>query len=241
SGGSNWHYGSSNSGTTSCNTEACRRNAIIIGSVIGGIFGLVFLCICCLICIKICKPGFYSSICPCEYSKKAPYQLKKTSIRSNTLPYAIKLSTVDTTFPSTSRITLPSISHTKLPPILYSKTSTGKVFQSGSYDMRYYQYGKWHGPFLVQLEFINRNVQGSGNDDVGSFDVTGHYSRSDYHMNLTKQYKLGTGNPRENLGHQVKIDLKWNEHAKHFDGQWIVKTANYSGQDKFELKLRPYV
>lgn len=104
--------------------------------------------------------------------------------------------------------------------------------------MRYYQYCKWHGPFLIQLEFENRNVQGSGADDVGSYDITGKYSRSDFHLNLIKQYKPRTGDLRENLGHQVTIDLRWNDILQQFDGQWIVKTTNYSGQDKFELKFK---
>ncbi|CAF4034688.1 unnamed protein product [Rotaria sordida] len=107
--------------------------------------------------------------------------------------------------------------------------------------MRYYQYFKWHGSFLVQMEFNNGNVQGNGTDDVGSYDVTGSYSTDDNRLTLTKQYKRGTGDPRENFGHQVKIDLKWNDQAQHFDGQWVVRTASYFGQDKFELKLRPYV
>jgi hypothetical protein len=38
--------------------------------------------------------------------------------------------------------------------------------------MRYYQYRKWHGPFLVQLEFKDGHVHGNGHDDVGSFIVT---------------------------------------------------------------------
>ncbi|CAF5056870.1 unnamed protein product, partial [Rotaria sp. Silwood1] len=61
---------------------------------------------------------------------------------------------------------------------------------------------------------------------------------SDNHVIITKQYKRGTGDPHENLGHQVKIDLKWNDQTQQFDGQWTVRTSNYSGQDKFELKLR---
>ncbi|CAF0894478.1 unnamed protein product [Rotaria sp. Silwood1] len=107
--------------------------------------------------------------------------------------------------------------------------------------MRYYQYFKWHGPFLTQFEFDNRNVQGNGTDDVGSFDVTGSYSTDGNCMTLQKKYKRGTGDPRENLGHEVKIDLKWNDQTQQFDGQWIVRTANYSGQDKFELKLRQHI
>lgn len=104
--------------------------------------------------------------------------------------------------------------------------------------MRYYQYNTWHEPFLVQLEYANGNIRGSGTDDVGAYDIIGNYSTTDTKMELTKQYKVGTGDPYENLGHKVKIDLKWNDSAQEFDGQWTVHTAKYHGQDKFALKLR---
>jgi hypothetical protein len=71
--------------------------------------------------------------------------------------------------------------------------------------------------------------------------VTWHYSTSDNHLNIFKQYERGTGDPHENLGHQVTIELKWNNYAQCFDGKWIVKTRTYSGTDKFELKLKQCV
>ncbi|CAF4102671.1 unnamed protein product, partial [Rotaria sp. Silwood1] len=114
----------------------------------------------------------------------------------------------------------PPISQTELSSIVQDASQTTKIFQTGPYNMRYYQYYKWHGPFLVQLEFNDGNIRGKGDDDVGLFDVTGSYSTSDNHVIITKQYKRGTGDPHENLGHQVKIDLKWNDQTQQFDGQW---------------------
>ncbi|CAF2718947.1 unnamed protein product [Rotaria sp. Silwood2] len=70
------------------------------------------------------------------------------------------------------------------------------------------------------------------------FTLPKNYSTSDNHMNSAKQYVPETENPYENLGHQVKIDLKWNAHAQNVDDQWVIRTTMYSGQDKFELKLR---
>ncbi|CAF1021859.1 unnamed protein product [Rotaria sp. Silwood1] len=77
--------------------------------------------------------------------------------------------------------------------------------------MRYYQYFKWHGTFVTQFEFNNRNVQGNGTDDVSSFGVTENYSTNDNRTILTKQYKRGIDDPYENLENQVKIDLKWHD------------------------------
>lgn len=157
--------------------------------------------------------------------------------KQKTVPLSDPIRSITTSPPV--YITIPSVSRKTL-PVLDSTPTTTNIFQSGTYDMYYYQYGKWHGSFLVQLEFQNRNVQGSGTDDVGSYDITGNYSRSDFHLDLIKQYKPKTGNPHENLGHQVTINLKWNDQEHQFDGQWIVKTTNYSGQDKFKLKLRQF-
>ena len=99
------------------------------------------------------------------------------------------------TLPSISHTIVPLIPHTKLPPILHSTTPITNIFQSGTYNMRYYQYHKWHGPFLAQLEFKDGYVHGNGYDDVGSFNVTGNYSTTDNHLTLFKQYKRGTGDP----------------------------------------------
>ncbi|CAF4457270.1 unnamed protein product, partial [Rotaria sp. Silwood2] len=197
----------------------------------------------------------------CESRQRMRHQSKVSVTTLNPPPCMTEPATIDQYLISTQRLELPAISHHKLPPITHSelrsilnskysftsstilppiphsKASTTNVFQSGFYNMRYYQYFKWHGPFLIRFEFNNGNVQGNGTDDVGSFDVTGCYSVQDNHMTLTKQYQRGTGDPHQNLGHQVKIDLKWNDQAQKFDGQWVVRTANYSGQDKFELKL----
>jgi hypothetical protein len=174
-----------------------------------------------------------------KHSKKSSYQANKNDITLNPLPRTTTPSSVQITLPSISQTIDPPISHTKSSPILHSTTTS--IFQSGTYNMRYYQYRKWHGPSLVQLEFQDGHVHGNGHDDVGSYNVTGNYSTSDNHLTIFKQYKRGTGDRYENLGHQVTIDLKWNDYAQHFDGKWIVKTANYSGKDKFELKFRQHV
>ncbi len=220
--------------------------------MLGGICGLLCLCGCCFKlgpeCYACCRNMYKylirkcRMICDRKRSKKPSYQLDKNDITLNPFPC--------TTTPSAVHLTLPSISQTIDPPISNIKSSlipnsttatTTNIFQSGTYNMRYYQYHKWHGPSLVQLEFKDGHVHGNGHDDVGSFTVTGNYSTSDNHLTLFKQYKRGTGDRYENLGHQVTIDLKWNDSVQYFNGKWVVKTANYSGEDKFELKFRQHV
>mgnify|MGYP000430449988 CR=1 FL=1 len=81
-------------------------------------------------------------------------------------------------------------------------------------------------------------VTGSGFDDVGTFTVDGVYSTKTNCMGLTKHYQAGTGNPSENLGHKVTIQLTWNHENDAFEGKWYVQTHKYRGEDKFELKFK---
>jgi len=112
------------------------------------------------------------------------------------------------------------------------------VFQSGIWSSRYFQYGKWHGPYKFSLSFDPQSmkVTGSGSDDVGTFTIDGNYSVTTSRIGLTKTYQAGTGNQSENSGHQVTIQLAWNAQNKQFEGKWYVQTSKYRGEDKFELK-----
>jgi hypothetical protein len=80
-------------------------------------------------------------------------------------------------------------------------------------------------------------VTGSGLDDVGTFTIDGTYSIETRRIGLTKTYQIGTGNPSENLGHQVTIQLEWDTLNSQFEGKWYVRTSKFHGEDKFELKL----
>ena len=115
------------------------------------------------------------------------------------------------------------------------------LFQSGTWKSQYCQYGKWHGPHQLSLTFTTNNTQvkGTGCDDVGSFNISGTYSTKTQRLAFEKKYQAGTGNRAENLGHKVIIQLEWNSHTNQFEGKWYVRTAKYSGQDKFTLKRSP--
>lgn len=113
------------------------------------------------------------------------------------------------------------------------------IFQSGTWISRYFQYGRWHGSQRLSLKFdaIQMKVSGAGSDDVGSYTITGLYSPSTQRLALTKKYTQGTGNPSENLGHSVTIQLYWNPKQNQFEGKWYVRTSKYGGENKFELKF----
>ncbi|CAF1504515.1 unnamed protein product [Adineta steineri] len=72
------------------------------------------------------------------------------------------------------------------------------------------------------------NVSGSGLDNIAAFTID------------------GTGGQSQNFGHEVIIQLTWNEKNNKFEGDWYVQTKKYYGEDKFQLKfdeqqqLRPY-
>ncbi|CAF4225525.1 unnamed protein product, partial [Rotaria sordida] len=110
-------------------------------------------------------------------------------------------------------------------------------FQSGIWSSRYFQYGRWHGPCQFSLSFDQQSmkVTGSGTDDVGTFTIDGIYSSKTHRIGLTKTYQRGTGNPSENLGHRVIIQLTWNAQNNQFEGKWYVQKNRYHGEAKFEL------
>lgn len=113
-----------------------------------------------------------------------------------------------------------------------------KLFQSGLWESQYFQYNLWHGPDQMQLSFdsTTSTITGSGSDKIGTYSVVGIYSIQTRRMALTKTYQLGTGNPLENLGHDVIIQLEWNRENSQFQGHWYVRTNKYRGGGEFRLK-----
>lgn len=117
------------------------------------------------------------------------------------------------------------------------------AFQSGIWSCRYYQYSEWHGPHLLTLHFDNTNmtIKGSGTDDIGTFTVDGIYSESTRRIGLTEHYQYGTGDPTQNLGHDVTIQVEYNSQSNQFEGKWYVKTQKYQGENQIEFKfVEPY-
>lgn len=113
------------------------------------------------------------------------------------------------------------------------------AFQSGTWSCRYYQYDEWHGPHLLSLYFNNAHmtINGSGTDDVGTFTVDGFYSESTCRIGLTEHYQPGTGDPSQNFGHDVIIQLVYNVQKNQFEGKWYVQTHKYHGENLIELKF----
>ena len=77
------------------------------------------------------------------------------------------------------------------------------AFQSGTWSSRYFQYGKWHGPYQFSLSFDpeSMKVTGSGSDNIGTFTINRIYSMTTHRIGLTKIYQASIGNPLENIGH----------------------------------------
>jgi hypothetical protein len=90
---------------------------------------------------------------------------------------------------------------------------------------------------MLCFNCLQSTVTGSGSDDVGMFTIDGIYSTQSRRMGLTKTYQPGTGNPLQNLGHTVTIQLEWNRNQCQFEGKWYVRTSKFRDEDKFELKL----
>jgi hypothetical protein len=110
-------------------------------------------------------------------------------------------------------------------------------FQSGLWSSRYFQHGKWHELLQFPLTFYPQStkVTGSGSDNIGSFTVNGMYSIQTRRISLTKEYLVGTGNPKENFGHSVIIQLTWNAEKNQLEGRWYMIKPKC---DNGEFKLR---
>ncbi|CAF1240789.1 unnamed protein product [Didymodactylos carnosus] len=107
---------------------------------------------------------------------------------------------------------------------------------AGTWCASYYQYGIKYSIPSHPLNF-NECVHGYGRDDIGEFTITGIYSIETLRMGITKTYKLGTGDRKQNLGHNVEIQLDWNEKINEFRGKWYVQTSMYHGDGEYRFKF----
>ncbi len=123
------------------------------------------------------------------------------------------------------------------------------VFVSGNFESFYVQYGKHHGPSNMTLTFYpdaDYMVHGGGQDNVGTYIITGIYSPRTLRMGLEKHYQRGTGDPSENLGHIVTIQVQWYSESQQFEGKYYVQTSKHHDENKFIIRfqnkrhLRPY-
>ena len=112
-------------------------------------------------------------------------------------------------------------------------------FESGVWSSRYFQNGMFHGPHSMTVRFdrSSSTLTGEGTDDIGSFQVDGVFSMKNSRLGLVKKYQLGTGNPTENFGHHVTIQLSWHEKNHQFEGKWFIQTSKYRGENRFELRF----
>ncbi|CAF5163313.1 unnamed protein product [Rotaria sp. Silwood1] len=60
-------------------------------------------------------------------------------------------------------------------------------FQTGTWSFRYFQYGKWHGPYRMTLTFDSYlgEITGQGTDDVGDFTTDGIFSSKKLRVAVT--------------------------------------------------------
>jgi hypothetical protein len=66
------------------------------------------------------------------------------------------------------------------------------LFKNGIWWNRCFEYGKWHGPCQHQIIFnFNDNIcYGCGKDHIGSFILTGSFSKETQQMNIVLSYQV---------------------------------------------------
>ena len=115
------------------------------------------------------------------------------------------------------------------------------IFQSGGFLSYYQQYNTFHGPFEMKLAFYPQAgyiVHGGGTDDVGMYVIKGVYSPRTLRMGLEKYYQKGTGNPMENLGHTVTVQVEWNPTQAQFYGKYYVVTPKHRDKNLFIIQFQ---
>jgi hypothetical protein len=125
-------------------------------------------------------------------------------------------------------------------PIEETEANDANLFPSGVWSGRYFQYDQWHGPSNFSLSFdpSSFTIDGSGSDDIGAFNLTGRYSTTTKEIELVKKYQHGTGDESENFGHNVTIEVNWDNDKQLFLGNWYVNTDSYRDEDQYELQFR---
>ena len=116
---------------------------------------------------------------------------------------------------------------------------TESMFIPGIFQYCYFDYEAAHGPFSMRLDFnphAEYTVHGGGEDDIGTYVITGVYSPETLRMGLIKQYQAGTGNSSENLGHKITIQVEWSFARQQFDGQYYLRTKLPSDQNSVVIR-----
>ncbi|CAF2754882.1 unnamed protein product [Rotaria sp. Silwood2] len=96
-----------------------------------------------------------------------------------------------------------------------------RTFSTGLWSSRHYRYYKWYGPHQIFLSFNSRSmtVTGSGQDDIGIFDIEGIYSYRNRRIGLRKIYRSDKFDELTKSEHEIIIQLIWNDKAKQFQGK----------------------
>lgn len=120
-----------------------------------------------------------------------------------------------------------------------SVAGTEDFFKSGLWSMRYLQNEEWHesNRFTIWFNHETLTMTGIGNDYIGTFTVDGVFSSVSNRMGLSKKYQEGTGDPKENFGQTVTIQVTLNSRRTQFEGKWYVVDPGYDEREPIELKL----
>merc|ERR1712238_131271 len=79
------------------------------------------------------------------------------------------------------------------------------------------------------------SITGEGADTVGSYTMSGHTCGDK--VSITKQYVPNTGDPIENLGHQVHLRLRLRKDGSALIGKYYIKTHKWEGSGIYKIWL----
>lgn len=93
--------------------------------------------------------------------------------------------------------------------------SSHDIFQNGIWSIQRFKDGKEHGLFSNQIEFNSKNntYYGYGNDHLGTFLLTGKFSKEGKQINILLDYQNSFPSERDQ---KFEFQLVWNESERRF-------------------------
>jgi hypothetical protein len=113
------------------------------------------------------------------------------------------------------------------------------LFQPSSFAGFFFKDGAWHGTNNWTLSFYpqaDHTVYGKGRDNLDIFVATGVYSPRTLRIAFNKRYQSGLGNPRQNSGQTMTIQVARNTNTQRFEGKYYLKVGRHREEQRYMIQ-----
>ncbi|UJR24090.1 hypothetical protein I4U23_027057 [Adineta vaga] len=120
-----------------------------------------------------------------------------------------------------------------------SKLAGVDLFRSGQVAGSFLKDGVWHSTQNTMLGFYpnaGNTVFGKGTDSLGNFSARGVYSPRTQKIAFDKVYQPGLHDAGPNRARTMKVQAKWNENSKLFEGKYYLKDGSHREKGQYILR-----